>query len=477
MSIFQEIPYTKDISKVVGVQFSVASPDEIKRRSVAEIITHETYDGDIPKIGGLFDPRMGVLDHGKICPTDELDNRECPGYFGHIELAKPVFHYQYLKYIIKTLGCVCTRCSKLLISPSDPEMKRIVASKNGVNRFLAVAQATNKIRYCGERNEDGCNAPVPQVIKKDPQNFALIQVKYTGPNEEGEKSEYKQLWDAGDVLKILKRVSDVECEAMGFSRKFCRPDWLICSVLPVAPPTVRPSVRQDNNTRSEDDLTHKYCDIIKINRELKKKIMQDAPKKTLDDLYSLLQHHVITLVDNSVPGVGKSEVRTGRPLKSIKDRLSAKDGRVRGNLMGKRTDFSARSVITPDTRIKISELGVPEEIAMNLTIAEKVNRYNKEKLTKLVRNGYDHYPGAKSIKRKNDGQIFSLKVGDTTKIELEEGDIVNRHLLDGDKVLFNRQPSLHKMSMMCHTVRVLPYSTFRLNPVVVTPYNADSNAL
>lgn len=139
----------------------------------------------------------------------------------------------------------------------------------------------------------------------------------------------------------------------------------------------------------------------------------------------------------------------------------------------KRVDYSARSVITPDPRLKISELGVPEEIAMNLTIAEKVNRYNKEKLTKLVRNGYDHYPGAKSIKRKSDGQTFSLKVGDTTKIELEEGDIVNRHLMDGDKVLFNRQPSLHKMSMMCHTVRVLPYSTFRINPVVVTPYNAD----
>ena len=106
MSIFQELDYNSRISKITGVQFSILSPDEIRRRSVAEIFTQETYDNDKPKIGGLFDPRMGIIDHGTKCPTDQLDNRQCPGYFGHIELALPVFHIQYLKYILQTLKCV-----------------------------------------------------------------------------------------------------------------------------------------------------------------------------------------------------------------------------------------------------------------------------------------------------------------------------------------------------------------------------------
>ena len=100
MSMFQELDYHANINKIVGVQFSITSPDEIRRRSVAEIYTNETYDGDNPKVGGLFDPRLGVLDHGKKCPTDELDNRHCPGYFGHIGLAKPVFHHHFLKLYI-----------------------------------------------------------------------------------------------------------------------------------------------------------------------------------------------------------------------------------------------------------------------------------------------------------------------------------------------------------------------------------------
>ena len=135
MSMFQELEYNVDIEKVGGVQFSILSPDEIRRRSVAEIYTNETYDGDIPKTGGLFDPRMGVLDHGKKCPTDELDNRHCPGYFVHIELSKPVFHIHFLKYTVKTLQSVCCRCSKLLISPESEELRKIISTKKALLGF------------------------------------------------------------------------------------------------------------------------------------------------------------------------------------------------------------------------------------------------------------------------------------------------------------------------------------------------------
>jgi DNA-directed RNA polymerase beta' subunit len=235
---------------------------------------------------------------------------------------------------------------------------------------------------------------------------------------------------------------------------------------------MRPSVVQDNNTRSEDDLTHKLFEIIKSDRILQEKIDRNSPKSTIDEHANIVQYHVATLVDNQIPGVAPSAQRSGRPLKSIQQRIGSKEGRIRYNIQGKRVEFSARSVITPDPNLSIDELGVPLEIATNLTFPERVTVYNRDKLYKLVQNGADIYPGAKTVV-KPDGRMISLKHVNTKEIVLYNGDIVNRHLLDGDIVLFNRQPSLHRMSMMGHIVRVLPYKTFRLNPAAVKPYNAD----
>ena len=476
--MFQELDYTENIEKIRGVQFSVFSPDEIRRRSVAEIYTNETYDGDIPKVGGIFDARMGVLEHGAKCPTDELDNRYCPGYFGHVELARPVFHIHLLKYIIKCLQSVCPKCSKLYYDVNSPEIRKILSTKKGINRFTAVCSLCTKAssRTCGDKRDDGCGAILPSIIKKEPTSIGKLSAvwRINTKDDIGNKSpDIVLLWDAADVQKILRRIADKELEALGFNTELCRPDWLICSVLPVAPPYVRPSVRADNNTRMEDDLTHKYCDIIKTNKTLKSKLANQHPKKAIDEWYQLLQYHVATLVNNQLPGIPPAQQRSGRPLKAINDRLKSKEGRVRGNLMGKRVDFSARSVITPDPRLKIDQLGVPYEICKNLTFPEKVTKFNIKKLTLAVRNGYHVYPGAKSIKRISDSKIISLSVIDRNKLELNLGDIVNRHLIKDDIVLFNRQPSLHKMSMMQHRVLPLPYKTFRLNVSVTTPYNAD----
>lgn len=473
MSFFQELDYSADIQKVTGVQFSILSPAEIKRRSVAEIYTNETYDGDTPKVGGLFDPRMGVLDHGKKCPTDQLDNRYCPGYFGHIELAKKVFHIHYLKYTIKCLQSVCWKCLKLRVSPDSEEISKILANKRGLNRFQSISTICAKANVCYD-----CGASQPHIIKKEPTLIGRLVAEWK-PNKDDEGSEQITImWDADEVERILRRISDTDVNALGFNCNYCRPEWLICSVLGVPPPSVRPSVRSDNNTRMEDDLTHKLCDIIKTNKTLKNKIATNATKKVIDEWYQLLQYHVATLINNNLPGIPPAQQRSGRSLKAIQDRLKSKEGRVRGNLMGKRVDYSARTVITPDPRLKLNQLGVPIEICMNLTFPEKVNKYNKERLTQYVRNGYYKYPGAKSIRRKASGnsmsKVISLSVqGLADIIQLEEGDIVNRHLIKGDYVLFNRQPSLHRMSMMQHDVVPLPYKTFRLNVSVTRPYNAD----
>jgi DNA-directed RNA polymerase II subunit RPB1 len=286
------------------------------------------------------------------------------------------------------------------------------------------------------------------------------------------KSKVTQVLEVEYVLRLFRRITDEDVDFMGLSRFWCRPDWMICSVLPIPPPQVRPSVIQDNNQRSEDDLTHKLFEIISTNQRLQDKINNNAAKNLIEDEHTVLQYHIATLVDNQIPGVAPSAQRSGRPLKSVQQRLGSKEGRIRYNIQGKRVEFSARSVITPDPNISIAEIGVPLKIALNLTVPEKVTPYNKEQMYRLIQNGADKHPGAKTIVSAN-GSVKSLKHVNRREIVLHIGDVINRHLDDGDIILFNRQPTLHRMSMMGHRVKVLPYNTFRLNVSVTAPYNAD----
>ena len=469
MSFGKDLDYTARIREVKGVQFSILGGEEIKRRSVCHVQETILYDSrGEPVINGLMDPRMGVNDHGKICPTDGLDNKFCPGYFGHIELAKPVFHFQFMDIIMSILKSVCIKCSCLLIDPTEhPHINKIENKK----RFSVITSLCSKVKVCKE-----CGAIRPSKFEK--QGLAKIYAvwKNLDLDKEGILAEdKKELLSQDKVLIIFKRITDEHSSFMGLNPKWCRPEWLICTNLPVPPPAVRPSIKQaGNDQRSEDDITHKLIDIIKTNNHLKKKLLTETSlENTLEEWTNVLQYHVATFVDNNLPGISPSSHRSGRPLKTIRERLKGKEGRIRGNLMGKRVDFSARTVITPDPNIKISELGVPIKMALNLTIPEKVNEYNIARMTMLVRNGAFQHPGAKSIKRAKDNRTTSLLHVDTSTLELAVGDIVHRHLNDGDTVLFNRQPSLHKMSMMAHKVIVMPYDTFRLNVSVTTPYNAD----
>ena len=242
----------------------------------------------------------------------------------------------------------------------------------------------------------------------------------------------------------------------------------------IPPVTIRPSITLESGERSEDDLTHKLGDIVRINQRLFENINAGAPEIIIEDLWDLLQYHVITFFNNDVAQLPPARHRNGQPLKTITERIKSKEGRIRHNLAGKRTNFSARTVISPDPMIKINEVGVPESIAKLLTVPERVTEWNITYLKKFVENGQKKYPGANYIIRP-DGK--KKKITDDTKEQLLEeiqpGYIVERHIMDGDIALFNRQPSLHRMSMMCHKIKILPYQTFRLSPLVCTPYNAD----
>ncbi|OAF66258.1 hypothetical protein A3Q56_06013 [Intoshia linei] len=477
---------TAPLKSIKRVQFGILSPDEILRASVTEggILYPVTMEAGKPKFNGLSDPRQGVIERTSRCQTCAGTMTECTGHFGHISLAKPVFHIGFLNRLLKTLRCICYHCSRLLVNPSSTAVQSVLkfdskARLDGMYQICktkVVCSAGSKIEDCegsdDGQQEYGCGRSLPKYRR----NNIKVTIEWkdkSAQNDFSNTGEKMSNFTAEMALEIVKRMSDEDAEILGYNLKFAKPEWLIIVVLPVPPLSVRPSVLVNGSSRGHDDLTHKLADIVKINRQLKTNEESGAPPHVIYDDMQLLQYHVATLMDNEIPGIPRAAQKSGRPLKSIKQRLKGKEGRIRGNLMGKRVDFSARTVITPDPLLHINQVGVPLSIAQNMTFPEMVTPLNEARLTELVRRGANTYPGAKYIIRENGDRIDLRYHPKSSDIHLKPGYIVERHMQDDDYIVFNRQPTLHKMSMMCHRVKVLPWSTFRLNLSVTTPYNAD----
>ncbi|KAL7620403.1 DNA-directed RNA polymerase II core subunit rpo21 [Parahypoxylon ruwenzoriense] len=480
------------LKTVQEIQFGLLSPEEIKAMSVVHVLYPETMDETRtkPRLLGLNDPRLGSVDRQFKCATCLENMSECPGHFGHIELAKPVFHPGFLKKIKKILEIVCHNCSKVLDDRNTPDFAAAVSSRDPKARFNRVWNCCKTKRICSNeppKDEDkeyepgskpkaeghgGCGNFQPQVRQTALQLWAHYQTS----NDDGVKIKEKRPLSPEMVLNILKHISDDDLRDMGLNPDYAKPEWMIITILPVPPPPVRPSISMDGTgqgLRNEDDLTYKLGDIIRANGNVRQAISEGSPAHILADFEQLLQYHVATLMDNDIAGQPQALQKSGRPVKSIRARLKGKEGRLRGNLMGKRVDFSARTVITGDANISLDEVGVPKSIARTLTYPETVTPYNISRLHKLVQNGPNEHPGAKYVIRSDGTRIDLRHHKRAGQISLEYGWKVERHLQDGDYIIFNRQPSLHKESMMGHRVKVMPFSTFRLNLSVTSPYNAD----
>jgi DNA-directed RNA polymerase II subunit RPB1 len=324
------------------------------------------------------------------------------------------------------------------------------------------------------RSHGGCGNTQPEVRQTALQLWGTWKVP-KDEDGEGQQPEKKQITPEM-ALHVFRSISTEEIHDLGLSNDYARPEWMIITVLPVPPPPVRPSISMDGTgqgMRGEDDLTYKLGDIIRANGNVRQAQQEGSPAHVAADFEALLQYHVATYMDNDIAGQPQALQKSGRPVKSIRARLKGKEGRLRGNLMGKRVDFSARTVITGDPNLSLDEVGVPRSIARTLTYPETVTPYNIGKLHQLVQNGPNDHPGAKYVIRSDGTRIDLRHHKRAGQISLEYGWKVERHIIDGDFIIFNRQPSLHKESMMGHRVRVMPYSTFRLNLSVTSPYNAD----
>ncbi|MFA6887991.1 MAG: DNA-directed RNA polymerase subunit A' [Candidatus Woesearchaeota archaeon] len=448
--------------QVRDIIFGVLSPKMIVKMASAKIVTPELYDKEgYPVDGGLMDVRLGVIDPGLNCKTCGSKLKECIGHFGYIELARPILHIKFVDLIVTLLKCTCRDCGKILIPKQkmDIALQQLVLAeeeaglagrREQIREIIASLKTINKCPHC--------KAKQFKIVLEKPSTLIENEKRLT-PIE---------------IRARMEKISDEDCTVFGVNPLFMRPEWAILTVLPIPPVTMRPSITLESGERSEDDLTHKLGDIVRINQRLFENINAGAPEIIVEDLWDLLQYHITTFFDNEVAQLPPARHRSGQPLKTLTSRIKSKEGRIRHNLAGKRTNFCARTVISPDPMIGLHEVGVPFIVAMKLTVPEVVQPWNMEYLKKFVQRGPKEYPGANYIVRP-DGR--RKKITDEMKEqlleELQPGYYVERHLLDGDVAIFNRQPSLHRMSMMCHRVRVLPNKTFRLNPAVCVPYNAD----
>jgi len=451
------------IYKMVGsVTFGLFSQEDIKKMASVKIVTPELYDKEGYSVdGGLMDTHLGVIDPGLRCRTCGGRLKECSGHFGYIDLARPAVHIHYVRKIADVLRAVCRDCGKILIP--EQEKLSILNELDSIERERGLSARRKKLKEITKLIKN---------VKKCPHcGGKQCTIKIEKPSSFYEKD--RRLTPI-EIRARFERIPSDDTILLGFNSKYARPEWMILTVLPIAPVTIRPSITLETGERSEDDLTHKLGDIVRINQRLFENINAGAPEVIIEDLWDLLQYHITTYFDNDLADVPPARHRSGQPLKTLSERIKSKEGRFRHNLAGKRVDYAARTVISPDPESNFNEVGVPQTVALQLTVPERVTEWNKDWLQQFIKNGPDIYPGANYVVT-NDGK--KKRVTEETKNqileELNVGYKVERHLLNGDIAIFNRQPSLHRMSIMCHKVKVLPGKSFRLNPSVCVPYNAD----
>ncbi len=441
------------------IRFGILSPDDIKKLSVAKLTVPDTYNEDgYPIDGGLLDQRLGVIDPGLVCKTCGARAKTCPGHFGHIELVRPVIHSEFSKVLYAILKATCFECHRILLDPK--QVQALTESENPE----AVADAdeehaqrkSKRAQVKSGKRCPYCKAVQPKLKFSQPTYFNIGDRRLK-PDE---------------IRDMVAKVSRDDLALLGIDPSISDPSWLVLSSLLVPPVNVRPSITLESGERSEDDLTHKLVDIMRINQRLEQNINAGAPQIIIDDLWELLQYHVTAYFNNETSGIPPARHRSGRALKTLAQRLKGKEGRFRYNLSGKRVNYSARTVISVDPYVDINEVGVPLAIAEKLTVPFYVTQWNIEKAKEFLTSAT--YPTIINI-ISHDGKRKRVIDGNREELikEVAPGYIIERQLMDGDIVLFNRQPTLHRISIMAHKVKVLPGRTFRINYCTTSPYNAD----
>ncbi|XP_022912626.2 DNA-directed RNA polymerase III subunit RPC1 [Onthophagus taurus] len=498
------------VRKISHVSFGVESSESMQQQAHIHVVAKNLYNQDLQRTPipyGVLDKRLGTNSKDSPCLTCGKHLNECVGHFGYIDLELPVFHTGYFRSIINILQTICKKCSRVLLSDSDRDLFRFklinpnlcyMTKRNLRKKITDKCKKVHKCPHCKDINgvvkkmgatKSSASGSVLKIVhekfrgkkEKDPvvqeqmEEFAKaiemnpdIQVSLTsGP--------ILEILTPIDVLKLFQRIPNQDIPLLAMDQGRATPKDLILTRILVPPVCIRPSVISDlKSGTNEDDLTMKQSEIIFINDVIKKHKLSGANVNIYQEGWDFLQLQTALYINSDLSGIPLA-MMPKKPGRGLVQRLKGKQGRFRGNLSGKRVDFSSRTVISPDPNLEIDQVGVPVHVAMTLTYPERVIHANINLLKQLVINGPDVWPGANYVQQK--GSLFKkyLKYGNRERLaqELKLGDLVERHLHNDDVVLFNRQPSLHKLSIMAHRAKIHFNRTFRFNECVCNPYNAD----
>ena len=491
-----------DIKEIASINFGIYSPEEILNMAVCKI--------DNPKksgYGSVYDPRMGNTDSHQKCETCNESALVCTGHFGYVELAEPIIHPLYYKRVISFLNCFCFKCYRLILTKEQIYLLKLNRAK-GENRFLKIQEKITKVDICCH---DDCKSYQPKFKMSIAESAIYMTYNYKS------KNKTSVMVSTDEVKRVFDNISNDDVKLLGFDPKLTHPKNFIITYLPIIPPCDRPFVKAEGNT-CDDDITIQYIEIIKANNHLielieeSKEAQRDIIETKKQKLISTIRFRILTTFNNSA---GKAKHTTnGRPIKGIKERLTGKDGQLRNNLLGKRCNQTGRTVIGPDPTLKMGQLAVPELMANILTVPERVTSFNKCKLQKLANSGEVNslikpdgitcinlkrfrkgtrltpndiiergdkrivvvsgkeqiLPGDRLIRN---GEYIENVIHSNREYPIDIGWIVERRLSDGDIVLLNRQPTLHRASMLAMEVVVRPHKTLRFNLAINKPFNAD----
>ena len=438
----------------------LASPEEIRGWSFGEVKKHETinYRTLKPEKDGLFcevifgptkdyqcacNNKSKRSSHtGKKCPvcgveiTESKVRRE---RMGHIELAAPVVHTWYLRNSpsrlatllalkAKDLEEVVYLASYIVIDSGDTDLQ--------FKQILSEAEYSKKYMEYGTRFKALTGAEAVKVLlRKLDLKEETLQLRKDLPTASKQKRE-----------KIIKRLAIVE----SLDKSDNKPEWMVLDVLPVIPPELRPMVQLDGGRFATTDLNDLYRRILNRNNRLKRQFEQNAPHLITKNEKRMLQEAVDALIDNSKRG-RKVVVEKNRPLKSLSDLLRGKQGRFRQNLLGKRVDYSGRSVIVVGPSLEMYQCGLPKEMAVTLFKPFVIKELIEREIASNIRSA------KRMIETLKDERIWDV-------VE----DVIREH-----PVLLNRAPTLHRLGIQAFEPILVEGKAIRLHPLVTTAFNAD----
>nr|UXY88314.1 RNA polymerase III largest subunit [Cryptomonas curvata] len=476
---------SNEIVNTISLEFSFSSIIEGISSSNLNISNQFLYSNSNTKpcIGGILDNKLGWLGRNP-CRICKKDFKSCPGHFGFIKLYLPVFNIGYIKTIQTILQIVCKGCSKILIEPGEKRTKvenhlkhiKKYGEFNKIKFIASVLENSKKYTncpYCDSKNGiirkiGNFNFIHDTTFSSQFKNKKNFEENYI--NTENSITSNISILNPLKIFRILQKIKIEDLEILDMNQINTRPENLMLTYIPVPPLAIRPSILIGEKTSNEDDLTIKLAEIQQLNLQIKKNIFNGVEIENLMESWNMLQIESARYLNSEI-FPKENDLKTS---KGLYQRLKGKNGRFRGNLSGKRVDFSARTVISPDPSLPLNMVGIPFQIASKLTFPEKINKINFERLRRNVNRGSSMHPGANFIV-----DLFGKKITIQGKNnlfkqpELREGFRIERHLKNNDIVLFNRQPSLHRVSIMAHRVKIVRGKTFKFNSCNCKPYNAD----